>query len=297
MSNIAWVSESPPEEALEEQSSALRGKGCLVKIRPMDIDGGLIRVSDNGFMIGRDDSCGFVARDLSVSRFHANIEQCGETYIITDLNSTNGTFVNEERVTTRELKPGDRVRLANHIFKFLWSDHIEAQYHETVYSMVTKDGLTGVHNKRYFLETLDREIERAKRYGRCLALLLLDIDNFKQINDERGHLAGDEVLQELCRRVASVMRRDEVFARYGGEEFAMVMAETTPEGALQVAERVRRVVDDKLFTASNVEFSVTVSVGVAVTGPESHLERAALIEAADNKLYQAKQAGRNQVCC
>ena len=275
----------------------MRGRGCLVKIHPMDVNGGLIHVRDGGFLIGRDEKCDYVIHDASISRHHANIETCDGSYLITDLNSTNGTFVNERRVTSHPLRAGDRVRIANHIFKFLSSDHIEAQYHETVYSMMTKDGLTGAYNQRYFVETLDREIERARRYHRLLALVLFDVDHFKRVNDQYGHLAGDEVLQELSRRVSRVVRRDEVFARYGGEEFALVMAETTRDGAIMMGERIREIVGSTPFHTGEVTLSVTVSVGVASCVPDGTMTRAELISTTDNKLYEAKQSGRNRVCC
>ena len=273
----------------------MRARGCLVKIRPMDVHG-LVHIRDNSFIIGRDDRCSYTIHDAAISRRHANIELVESNYVITDLNSTNGTFVNEQRITSHPLRAGDRVRLANHIFKFLSSDHIEAQYHETMYSMMTKDALTGAYNQRYFTDMLEREIERARRYQRSLALILFDIDHFKDVNDQHGHLVGDEVLQELSRRVEKVIRRDEIFARYGGEEFAMVMAETSEEGAILMAERLREVVGDTPFETGDVALSITISVGVDTRLPDASTTREMLIAAADAKLYEAKQAGRNRVC-
>ena len=272
------------------------GRCCLVQIHPPDVHGGLIRIPETGLVIGRDESAQFVVRDDSVSRRHARLEWSEAGFVLVDLESTNGSYVNEQQVTSQLLRAGDRLRLANHIFKFLSDDHIEAQYHETVYLMMTKDALTGAHNKRYFLEVLERESERCRRFGRPSSLILFDLDYFKQVNDRHGHLAGDEVLQELGARVNRIVRRDEVFARFGGEEFAMVLGEVGLPGAMKLAERLLHTVGDSPFKTSAGEISVTISAGVtSCKTSESTSEE--LIEAADRCLYEAKQQGRNRICC
>jgi two-component system cell cycle response regulator len=143
--------------------------------------------------------------DDSVSRRHASLEQVAGAYILTDRGSTNGTYVNDERIEQRKLRTGDRLRFGNQIVKFLATDHVEVEYHETVYKIMTTDGLTQAYNRRYFLEVIEREFYRAKRTGRPLSVLMVDVDLFKKINDTYGHLAGDEVLGELCRRINGVL--------------------------------------------------------------------------------------------
>src|SRR5262249_13397683 len=157
------------------------------------------------------------------------------------------------------------------------------------------DALTEIHNKRYLLEFLDRELVRATRHRRPLSLVLLDIDHFKTVNDRLGHLAGDYALRELAGRVKTNVRLDELFARYGGEEFALVRPETTTEGAAQLAERVRRVVEEGPFHFEGEAFPVTISLGVATTLGRDGMKPAELIQMADAKLYQAKSEGRNRV--
>src|SRR5271170_8415066 len=117
--------------------------------------------------------------------------------------------------------------------------------------MTIMDGLTQIHNKRYLYEALEREIIRGRRHERDLSILLFDIDHFKRINDVHGHLAGDFVLKELARIVQARIRRDEVFARYGGEEFAIVLPETTLEGARALAEGLREKVESARFIFQN----------------------------------------------
>jgi len=145
------------------------------------------------------------------------------------------------------------------------------------------------------MEFLDREISRSARYHRPLALMMFDLDKFKLINDELGHLGGDYTLRELAAVVRGGIRKEELFARYGGEEFAVVLPETTSENAVVVAERVRSMVQDHEFQYEGKQFHITVSVGVTGTAGESQMTPLELLRFADEKLYQAKSAGRNRV--
>jgi diguanylate cyclase (GGDEF)-like protein len=159
--------------------------------------------------------------------------------------------------------------------------------------MTIVDGLTQIHNKRYLYEALEREITRARRHDRPLAVLMFDIDYFKKINDHFGHLAGDYVLRELADVVKSRIRRDEVFARYGGEEFVIVLPETTLEGARALAENLRELVATHDFTFQGERIPVAVSIGcAAVAGDDNATD---LIGRADERLYEAKRGGRNRV--
>jgi diguanylate cyclase (GGDEF)-like protein len=135
---------------------------------------------------------------------------------------------------------------------------------------------------------------RCVRYGRPLALVMFDIDHFKRINDDHGHLTGDYVLKEMARRLATRIRRDELLARYGGEEFAAVLPETGRTGALEFGEQIRTLVGKEPFEFEGDKLTVTISVGVAVVdGPP--LELAQFVKLADENLYRAKRNGRNQV--
>ena len=124
---------------------------------------------------------------------------------------------------------------------------------------------------------------------------MFDLDRFKSVNDELGHLGGDFTLRELAGCVKKTVRREDLFARYGGEEFAMVLVETTEQGASDVAERIRQSVEKHPFRFEDKPFSLTVSLGVAFTAGDSTLTAAGLVRQADDKMYQAKRAGRNRV--
>lgn len=272
-----------------------RGACCLVRIYPSEGIGQMVELGETCVTIGRDGSCEVEIHDDSVSRRHAVIEPCEAGYLILDLGSTNGTYVNDERIDGLRLAGGDRIRLGNQIFKFIASDRVEAEYYEAIYRIMTTDGLTQAYNKRYLLEVLDRELLRAQRTTRPLAVMMMDLDRFKAINDTYGHLVGDEVLAGLCRRIKGLLRRDEVLARYGGEEFALVLSDTTLAEACEAAERIRRAVAETPFSTEEVPVPVTISIGLAVTHGEEGLNAADLLDRADRLLYAAKQSGRNRV--
>jgi len=153
------------------------------------------------------------------------------------------------------------------------------------------DALTGLHNRRWLDETFSRQVERAVRSGRPLTVLLIDIDHFKRLNDERGHQAGDEALREVSTTLAAAVRPRDSLARYGGEEFAVLVPDVDGQQAVQVAERLREAVASRALPAAG-RTTVTISVGVAVKRPEDTL--ALMLGRADAALYRAKQAGRNR---
>lgn len=270
-------------------------RASLVRIHPAEGLGQVIELSGEYQVLGRDAKCDIELADDSVSRRHAAIESCPDGFIVTDLGSTNGTYINDHRVTSEQIQAGDRLRFGNQIFRFLGTDRQELEYYESIYKIMTTDGLTQVYNKRYLMEVMERDIHRSQRTGRPISVLLFDVDHFKNINDTHGHLVGDEVLSELCRRAKSLVRRDEVLARYGGEEFALVMADATRADALEVAERLRRLIHETPFTPDGLELEVSVSIGVAEMPGDQSVSPAELLELADQQLYAAKQGGRNRV--
>ena len=142
---------------------------------------------------------------------------------------------------------------------------------------------------------LDREFARAKRHGRSLSILMLDLDHFKKINDLHGHLTGDFVLKEVTSVIRRRIRREEMFARYGGEEFVIVLPETNREQAVALAESIRRLVEALIIDFEGVKIRVTVSIGVCEFDPLKHSTPQDLLKEADKNLYVAKQRGRNRV--
>jgi len=167
-----------------------------------------------------------------------------------------------------------------------------ARYFDRVRHMAYVDGLTGIFNRRYFEMRITEEMERAKRYENALALAMVDIDHFKRLNDEFGHLLGDEVLRQVSSVFGQNLRKSDIVCRYGGEEFILLMPQTTVEQATAAAEKLRKTVEG--WTFPGVPRPVTISMGVA-SFPVDGDGRDALVAAADRALYSAKQGGRNRV--
>ncbi len=276
-----------------------RGGDCLVVIYTKEptLLGKRFVLDTSPMRIGRGAENQIVLEGDSVSRKHTHIEQrVNSTWWAVDDNSTNGTYINDDQIVREQpLSNGDRIKVGPTIFKYLSGQDVEAQYHEEIYRMTIIDGLTQAHVKRYLLESLEKEMIRARRHVRDLSFIMFDIDHFKKINDFHGHLAGDFVLKELARIVQGRIRRDEVFARYGGEEFAIVLPETNIEGARALAEGLREKVESSRFVFQNELIKVTISIGVAMLGADDRTSLD-LIRHADEKLYEAKRGGRNRVC-
>lgn len=232
---------------------------------------------------------------LSVSRNHARLDYSGDSVVIEDIGSTNGTYVNDQKIRGRQvLQSGDRIQVGAVHFKYLHERDVEAAYHEAIYNLMMRDGLTGTYNQRKFEEEHQREVIRARRYQRPLSLILLDLDHFKSINDTHGHLCGDFVLKQMAELIEELLRSEQVLARVGGEEFAVLCPEADAEGAVQLAERLRQAVEEQSFHYGSIELSLTCSFGVA--GISGSIRRPKdLFEAADRALYRSKREGRNRV--
>jgi diguanylate cyclase (GGDEF)-like protein len=269
---------------------------CLVHIYPTGPGMGTrYSLGDVAITLGRGSDCDIRIHDHSVSRRHARIEAGADGYFADDLQSTNGTYVNDVPAAMVKLRDGDYLRVGNCIYRFLTGGNVEAQYHEEIYRLTIIDALTEIPNVRALMDFLERELSRSFRYGRPLALALFDVDHFKLVNDELGHLGGDFALRELAGRIKGSIRREEMFARYGGEEFAIVLPETDRDHALELCDRLRQLIAGEPFRYEGKPFQVTISLGVAVTNGETSLTPRELMARADEKLYEAKHQGRNRV--
>jgi two-component system, cell cycle response regulator len=269
---------------------------CLIHIYPTGLAMGARHLLEKRMIIlGRGEDCDIPVRDFSVSRRHTRFDLDIDRYVATDLGSTNGTFVNDTPADRTPLKDGDYLRVGNCLFRFLAGGNVEADYHEELYRLAINDALTGLYNKRYLMDYLQRELARSARYGRPLTLILFDIDHFKAINDTMGHLAGDLTLRDLAGRLRSEISGDDLLARYGGEEFAVVLPETKLESGAELSESLRQAVEKHPFAFEGRPYSVTISLGVASTQGNEALSPQDLIARADERLYRAKNDGRNRV--
>jgi diguanylate cyclase (GGDEF)-like protein len=246
-------------------------------------------------LIGRDVAADVCVADPSVSRRHARLEMDDHGYWVTDLSSTNGTCVNKVPVSRCKLRDGDELLIGNCVYRFLDSNNVEVQYHAEVHRLSNTDPLTEIANRRHLEQILARELVRSRRYHRPLALLLVDADHFKAVNDRLGHVAGDQTLRALAARIQAAVRQDGLVARYGGEEFAVVLPEASLDAGANVAERIRAQLAQVSFCFGGDLYSVTVSIGVAATNGEESLGLEEFLDRADTNLYRAKRQGRNRV--
>jgi len=276
-----------------EDSPAELERGYLVQIYGEEL--GKRFPIDPEISLGRALSNSVVLEAESVSRRHALSYRRGGKHLLLDLGSTNGTLLNDALIEGEtELNHGDVITIGSTVFKFIAGNNAEANYHEEIYRLTIIDGLTQIHNRRYFLEFLDRELVRSARSGTPLSLVVFDVDLFKSLNDNYGHLFGDRVLKHIARLAQPLVRREQLIARYGGDEFAVVLTDTDVDGGFQFAERLREAVEQTIITGpENEPVSTTLSLGIAQLGADP-LEPDEFIALADQALYEAKRGGRNR---
>ena len=261
-------------------------------------EAGRIFVLDGGATtIGRAPSCGAWIDDPTVSRLHARVvRQDPNRFFIEDLRSTNGVFVCGDRVAHAELTQGVRVQIGPTVtLRFALVDQREEGAQRDLFRAATRDRLTGAFNRRYFEERLAVEMARARRSQLPLALLLLDVDGLKSVNDEHGHLAGDLVLRTVGEQLASLVRFEDVLARWGGDEFALLAPAADRAQAEALGDRLRTAVAKLAIACTDTELRVTLSVGLVTLDEVGEGEGAAIVARADARLYGAKRAGRNRV--
>jgi diguanylate cyclase (GGDEF)-like protein len=273
--------------------STEEAQACLVFVEGSSTVLGQRVALDAEIVIGRDPTCAVRLDADDVSRRHARVAPEGDGHVVGDLGSLNGTWVNGLEVEQRRLSPGDRIRVGPYVAKYLAAGDAEAGYHAELHRRATTDELTGLPNRGTFEGWLTRETERARRDGSPLALLLVDIDHFKRVNDQRGHAAGDLVLSEVARRLRDAVRSDDLLARVGGEEFGVLLPSADLAAAAEVGERIRSQIRAAPMAVAEGSVNVTVSSGVAAL--ELHDDELSLVSRADLRLYEAKRDGRDCV--
>ena len=256
-------------------------------------------------VFGRDPECSYPLDDPAVSRQHCRIEPDGEGFRLVDLESRNGTFLNRVRLhDSAVLKDGDLIKVGEHVFKFLRRNAVELAYHERMAQLSMIDELTGAMNRRAVLDALQRDMANATREQSPIAVIALDIDRFKSINDTHGHSVGDLVLMEVVKRLRASVRATDKVGRVGGEEFLVVLPDTPRDAAVALAEHLRLAIASAPVIVDGDPLSVTISLGVCErvqwildTGGFAELPRCieAMLATADARLYDAKNAGRNRV--
>jgi diguanylate cyclase (GGDEF)-like protein len=259
--------------------------------------GQMYRLPEGGSVIGRGQNADLRIPEEGVSRRHASVRREGDAVRIEDQGSVNGTYVNGERLAgARVLDEGDKIQIGPMtVLRFAHHDEIDERFHQRLVASALRDPLTRLFNKRYLLDRLDSELKFAHRHDTALSVLMLDVDHFKELNDQHGHLAGDAVLAHLAGVLQKGVRNEDIVARFGGEELMIVLRATGIDQAAALGDRLRRIVEGTVIRHRGLELRATISVGAAGL-PAARFETVEqLVEAADQALYRAKRDGRNRV--
>lgn len=252
--------------------------------------------------LGRGSDCDVMIPDPSVSRKHLQIccrrvvqkdEASRLKIVVRDMGSRNGTMINYAPVRSAVLKPGDKIMMGRVILKFEHRDIAEQSFYDEIYRLATTDSLTSLLNKAAIARALADEVSAGQRRRRRISVVLVDIDEFKSLNDLHGHLTGDRILQSISNLFRSALRRRDKVGRFGGDEFLIVLPETGRKGAHQAAERIRRGLETSVHADLGIPVPVTASFGVA-SGSTDSVSPEELLQNADTALYRAKSLGRNR---
>ncbi|MET0344057.1 MAG: GGDEF domain-containing protein [Polyangiales bacterium] len=259
--------------------------------------GAVLTIDGPSVVLGRGDDADLRIPDPSLSRMHARFERSGDDTVVTDLDSLNGTLVEGTRLSgPLTLQSGQLLTLGNVQVRFAVQDAAEVQVSRDLYEAAVRDRLTGLYNRGYFDERLAAEFAFVTRHQTSLALLLIDLDHFKQVNDNHGHPTGDLVLQAAAAKIRGSLRAEDLAARYGGEEFVVLARSTDTGGATVLGQRLRTRIAQSEVRGPNGLVKVTASVGIAVMRKEIVFNGVGdFLQAADEALYEAKRGGRNRV--
>jgi diguanylate cyclase (GGDEF)-like protein len=250
-------------------------------------------------MLGRGQTVDITILDGKISKVHceitvirggSGIEQIG----IRDLDSTNGTYVNGESVSQVTLKAGDKIQAGDTVLQLSYSDEIEKEYHAKLFNFAARDALTGLYNKRFMHNELENYSRITRRSGRAFSIIMIDIDDFKQINDRFGHQSGDEYLKNLAELITHSLRDQDIAGRIGGEEFLIILPETAIDGAFQLAVRIRKNIEEFVLRYQNSEIRTTISAGVCQF-EKTIKDVKEFLDLADQAMYEAKKSEKNKV--
>jgi two-component system cell cycle response regulator len=256
-------------------------------------------LNEQALVVGRrDGQAGVViAGDPAISAAHCRIQHdpMRDAYALVDLGSTNGTRLNGELVSSRtELRDGDKILLGQTILKFTFHDVIEAEFHHEVDRMMNVDELTGLVVLRVFEERFRRALTACAVAHRALAVLMMDLDGLKTINDTHGHHVGARTIAQVGRLLGPLLAPDGLVTRFGGDEFTAFAPDRDREGALTLGETIRGALRANPIDCDGVMVRPTISIGVAAF-PDDGASPEKLTRRADEALYRAKAAGRDFV--
>ncbi|MEJ2219234.1 MAG: GGDEF domain-containing protein [Desulfobacterales bacterium] len=254
---------------------------------------------NGGFVtIGRSPEADIRIEDDRISRIHCVIERNGQTITIEDKGSTNGTYVDARKISRTSLLPGVPLQLGRSIMKIEYKTEAEIRSEKKLLQKASLDALTGIFNRHHFTKLASMEMAYAGRHKLPVGVVLMDIDNFKQVNDTYGHQSGDFVLAQLANTVIENKRTEDLFGRYGGDEFVILpRGEISKEGIQVHCERIRKAIEGFEFHMEDICVRITISLGfhlMKAESSDSETMLSDLIHKADQALYLAKERGRNR---
>ncbi len=283
--------------ALQASEKEAQAKPACLLVVGGDLNGTIFDLNNAVTTIGRNADNIIALEFNGVSRYHFKINaESADSHILEDLGSKNGTYLNNKKVDALiPLRKGDIIKLGSIALKYIPKGDPERLTYDKLSLEANTDKHTGCFNKTYFNNKVNLEVNKSKVTGDPLSLVIFDLDHFKKLNDNFGHDAGDFVLKELAGLIRSNgIRENDVFARYGGEEFVILLPKTNLKQSFEIAERLRKLVENHQFMYEGKRLPVTASIGVSDyrQGVNSGTD---LFKRADEAVYKSKDGGRNQV--
>jgi two-component system, cell cycle response regulator len=285
------------DEVRESIARAQRKQAALVVLQGSESEIGTHVMLDKPVTLGRDPKAELTLQDEGISRRHCRIffEKDKVAFFIEDLGSTNGTLLNGKRLqAAKKLEAGDRIYLGACVIKFTYSDALEVGYHAQMDVLVGTDDLTGLIAKRRFDAAYVRAVEEARRMRAPLAVMMLDLDGLKLINDTHGHPVGAHTIGEVGKIIGQIVSPHGAACRFGGDEFAAFLPNLGKRDGAKVGETIRALVAGHRFEKDGVVVRPTISIGVSAF-PEDGAAADILLRKADEALYRAKKTGRDRV--
>jgi diguanylate cyclase (GGDEF)-like protein len=297
------IDHTPPEtlkftaQEVADFQAGIRRFASLLVVAGSEADLGMHVLLDRPVHIGRDPGIEMRLEDVGISRRHARIfrDEKRARYLVEDLGSTNGTRLNGVRLSRpHPLAEGDKISVGSTVIRFAYTDEVDVGFHEKLQRIVGLDDLTGLEAKRSFDAAYRIAVRSAVDTGRPLAVLMMDMDGLKPINDTYGHHMGAYAIREVGRLIAQAMGDIGRSCRFGGDEFMAYLPTTGREVACEIAEAIRLRVAEHRFEHEGIVVSPTLSIGVAVL-PQDATAADDLTRRADEALYRAKAQGKNRV--
>jgi two-component system, cell cycle response regulator len=278
------------------EKEASKRPACLLVVGG-DLNGTLFDLTNMLETCGRSADNTIPLEFAGISRYHFRIRcEKEDIHLVEDAGSKNGTYVNNKKIEdAHTLEKSDIIKIGSMALKYIPAGDPERLTYDKLNMEANTDQHTGCYNKTFFNRALDLEVKKSKVTGDPLALIIFDLDHFKSLNDNFGHDAGDYVLKEMAAQIReNGVRDNDIFARYGGEEFVILLPQTNLKHAFEIAERLRKMIEEFSFMYEEKKLPVTASIGVADyrQGVNSGTD---LFKRADSSVYAAKENGRNQV--